>query len=85
MKRLSKKGSSINDKDKCVFYDNGCTIYNERPEICRDYGEKKYAQCPFNLLEAMPDSKEEQTRLTIASQERSIAHMVKIVTEIGNK
>jgi hypothetical protein len=32
----------------CIFLQNKrCTIYNDRPEICRDYGINQWLPCPF--------------------------------------
>lgn len=55
---------------KCVFLKNNkCSIYNARPKICKDYGEKIYIQCPYNGLKEIPDSLEERTKLTIKVQD----------------
>ena len=66
---IKKKGKPFNIDDKCVFYNNGCSIYDIRPTICKDYGVKKYIQCPYNGLDSIPVIKEERTRLTLISQE----------------
>lgn len=64
---LSTKG--VKNK-KCVFFKNSkCSIYNVRPEICKDYGEKIYVQCPYNGMKAIPDSQEERSRLTTIVQD----------------
>jgi Fe-S-cluster containining protein len=64
---LSTKG--VKNK-KCVFLKNNkCSIYNARPKICKDYGEKIYIQCPYNGLKEIPDSLEERTKLTIKVQD----------------
>ena len=56
-------------EDKCVFLVNGaCSIYEDRPEVCKDYGVKKYIPCPYNHLDNKPESKEEQIELTLKSQ-----------------
>lgn len=33
----------------CVFldHDKRCAIYDERPDICREFGEEKMPNCPF--------------------------------------
>lgn len=41
------------DKSHCVFYDNGCTIYDYRPLICRAYGvfgPVQEGECPRKRL-----------------------------------
>ena len=72
---LVRKGRRLDVAAKCEFYDDGCTIYDVRPKICKDFGEKLYAPCPFNGLECMPKSKEEQKKLTLESQSNSFAYM----------
>jgi len=45
--RLKGKGG-----DKCVFLDknNKCSIYEDRPFVCKDYGEKVFIRCPFENM-----------------------------------
>lgn len=63
---ISSKGAK---NTKCVFLKNNkCSIYNARPKICKDYGEKIYIQCPYNGLKEIPSSLEERTKLTIRVQ-----------------
>ena len=72
---LVKKGQQLNINNKCIFYNKGCTIYDVRPKICRDFGDKKYAPCPFNGLDKMPECKKEQSKLTFISQEKGFRFM----------
>lgn len=65
--KLSTKGV-VNTK--CVFLKNGkCSIYSVRPQICKDYGERIYIQCPYNGLKKIPEDMDERTRLTTKVQE----------------
>lgn len=57
----SQKGTYL-DNSHCVFYDNGCTIYDFRPFICRAYGVFAPVQegaCPRKRL---PDGGHELIR-----------------------
>lgn len=63
---LSTKGVK---NSKCVFLKNGkCSIYSARPQICKDYGERVYIQCPYNGLKEVPGDPDERTRLTTEVQ-----------------
>ena len=66
MYTISSKGLK---NSKCVFLKNNkCSIYDYRPRICKDYGERVYIQCPYNGLKDIPTNKEERTRLTLEVQ-----------------
>lgn len=39
--------------DNCVFYDEDnrrCSIYQARPNVCKTFGDPKYASCPYEDL-----------------------------------
>jgi len=64
--RLSTRGIK---NEKCVFLKNGkCSVYSVRPEICKDYGERVYIQCPYNGLKEIPSNPDERYNLTIKVQ-----------------
>jgi len=74
---ITQKGVVIDEEDACVFYNNGCEIYEDRPTICQDYGSKLYAQCGFNGLTEIPDH-ETQVNLVTMAQKASTKHMLKV-------
>jgi len=75
--RLKFKGQSVSNMNKCVFYENNrCSIYEDRPELCRDYGSKLYAQCGYNGLTVIPESDEEKFNLTATAQKRSMEYLI---------
>lgn len=44
------------NNDKCVFLgdDDLCRIYDVRPQICRDFGDKPWCLCAYNGLSEIP-------------------------------
>lgn len=51
---LKKKGTSFTTQDimndnigQCVFYNNGCGIYDDRPKVCKDFGVIPEMKCPY--------------------------------------
>lgn len=58
------------DNDKCVFLnqENRCMIYNIRPEICSDFGDKPYCLCAYNGLKTIPTDKKELDALAAKAQ-----------------
>jgi len=51
---LKRKGTTftlddiINDNiNQCVFYNNGCGIYQHRPKVCKDFGVIPQMKCPY--------------------------------------
>jgi len=37
--------------DNCIFYDtknNCCSVYDYRPEVCKNYGDPQYMACPYD-------------------------------------
>jgi Fe-S-cluster containining protein len=54
--------------DYCSMYDvdnRRCLVYNHRPDVCKTYGDQKYASCPYenytedgSLTEALMNNKE---------------------------
>ncbi len=55
--------------DYCAFYDSTaerCTIYKNRPDVCKTYGDPKYSSCPYEDYSApgeLTKLKEEQPDL----------------------
>jgi len=40
--------------EKCVFFDEVkglCRIYNQRPAVCRTYGDSRYNPCPYDGMD----------------------------------
>lgn len=56
--------------DKCVFLDekNRCRIYDVRPQICRDFGDKPWCLCAYNGLSEFPTDPKELARLASEAQ-----------------
>jgi len=50
----------------CAFYENGCTVYDDRPFMCRLFGAANDAMltCPHGVRALMPLSKADASRLT---------------------
>ena len=79
---LTQKGVKFDEEDICVFFkNNSCSIYNDRPKICRDYGTKLYSPCGFNGLTEIP-SPEEQVNLVVSAQISGVEYMLECT---GNK
>jgi Fe-S-cluster containining protein len=79
--RKDKVVKSLNDEN-CIFLKNGrCSIYNERPSICRVYGTK-LVKCWFHdfdydtpantLFELTDDKVKELTNNAITKNEKSV-------------
>lgn len=53
----------------CIFKDNeatgGCIIYEDRPTICREYGNRECLKCPYTGLDKQPENLDERKRLVI--------------------
>ena len=59
--------------DYCAMYDQDnrrCSVYNERPVVCKTYGDPKYATCPYTdyrkegaLVDLVKNNKELSERL----------------------
>ena len=58
---------------KCVFLrsDNLCAVYPFRPQICRDFGNPKYLECPVVSPEGKLRSKEEHDRIVAKNKDDS--------------
>ena len=55
-----------------------CRIYDIRPQICRDFGDKPFSLCAYNGLESIPDDYEERKRLAMEAQVKSTACMIEM-------
>lgn len=45
----------FNKDSMCIFHYNGkCLIYEDRPGICKAYGETHLVRCPYENLETQP-------------------------------
>jgi len=74
--RLSPKGQAIDISKKCVFYkDNKCSVYADRPIICKDYGSKKYSQCGYAGLTEIP---EDTTNVVLMAHKRSYEYTIEM-------
>lgn len=50
----------------CVFKtDAGCSIYEDRPAVCKVYGESYLVRCPYEGLSEQPLDKEVKKNLVI--------------------
>ncbi len=79
----------------CIFYDNGCTIYSERPFVCRQYGvipEENWNSRWEKLKEEQGDQFDAQPQCDLVTAERDIpaaledrwfAHIQKCEERIG--
>ena len=65
---LEKRGNS-----QCVFLgdDKRCSIYEVRPEICRDFGDKPYCLCAYNGLSSIPTDKQKLKHLASEAQRKN--------------
>jgi len=65
---LEKQGNK-----QCIFLgeDKRCTVYDVRPEICRDFGDKPYCLCAYNGLNAMPTDPQELRYLAAEAQRKN--------------
>ncbi len=50
--------------DVCLFKgEQGCMIYEDRPSVCRAYGQTELLNCAYEGLDKQPDSIAERKRL----------------------
>lgn len=72
---LHKRGNT-----QCVFLseDKRCKVYEDRPQICRDFGEKAYARCAYCGLDEIPTDPEELRELARIAQLRSFETMAEM-------
>ena len=72
---LIKRGNK-----QCVFLDENkrCKVYDDRPQICRDFGEKPYARCAYCGLSEIPTDADELRELARVSQLKSFETMAKM-------
>lgn len=56
--------------EQCVFLDENkrCKIYDIRPQICRDFGDKPYCLCAYNGLSEIPTDPKTLARLASEAQ-----------------
>jgi len=48
---VDDKGNADISKEYCVFFDKStglCKIYDDRPQVCKDFGEVEELPCPFS-------------------------------------
>lgn len=88
--RRDKKPSLLNDEN-CVFLKDGrCSIYDERPSICKVYGTEK-VKCWFNdldhdtepsvIFDMDKDDITELTQKTMITNEESVLALFKSLME----
>lgn len=79
---LTKRGNP--NKDKCIFYDKeiGCTIYEHRPKVCKDFGSKLFMQCPFVGFTKIPKKKKSIEEFMKRADDKSIEFMTVNINEI---
>jgi len=73
--RLDDKTKTSVNLEYCSMYDNDnrrCMVYDSRPNICKTYGDPKYAPCPYdgykegellNLVKSNPKLADEMHRM----------------------
>lgn len=56
--------------EQCVFLDQNkrCRIYDIRPQICRDFGDKPYCLCAYNGLSEIPSDPKTLAHLASEAQ-----------------
>ena len=60
----------------CIFKtDLGCSIYELRPQVCKDFGNVDRLRCPFE--HGIPETKEEQKKLIMKTQEDNMKEVFK--------
>ena len=70
------------DTNRCVFKtDKGCSIYEDRPSICKVYGETYLVRCPYENLDEQPVDETERKRLVILKDKKQ----EELIEEFGNK
>jgi len=53
-----------NSDGMCIFkVNNRCAIYEDRPTICKCYGETTLVRCPYENLDEQPENLTERNRL----------------------
>lgn len=65
----------------CVFYDTSsrkCKVYEDRPLICRLYGQSPIATCGYEGLDTLPTDVNERRDLAIMAKEFNIATMTSL-------
>jgi Fe-S-cluster containining protein len=72
---LQKRGNK-----QCVFLDKNkrCKIYEDRPQICRDFGDKPWARCAYCGLSAIPTDPGELRELARVAQLKSFETMARM-------
>lgn len=61
------------NNQKCVFLDKNklCSIYDIRPQICRDFGDKPYCLCAYNGLDEIPTDPKQIAFLASEAQRKN--------------
>jgi len=80
---IKRKGTkAINDADKCIFLENDkCSVYEHRPRICKDFGNKMYIKCPFDGMASRPHDEEIEYRLAVKTRKLDIEFMTSYTNE----
>ena len=54
----------VTEDNYCVFLnkDKKCEIYDDRPQLCRDYGARKLMPCPFLYPNGVPRSEKSKSK-----------------------
>lgn len=65
---------------QCVFLDENkrCKIYEDRPQICKDFGDKPFARCAYNGLDYYPTDPKERKAAAKVQQEAGMMELFKM-------
>lgn len=65
---------------QCVFLDANkrCTIYDIRPQICKDFGDKPFAMCAYYGQDKVPEDLKTRRELAKKVQIESVEVMMKM-------
>ena len=69
-----------NKNNMCIFQYNGkCLIYNDRPGICKAYGETHLVRCPYENLDKQPS---EPNRSILVNENNKLREQMMLDTYI---
>lgn len=70
------------NNNKCVFKtDKGCSIYHDRPSICKVYGDTYLVRCPYENMDKQPTDNDERKRLVLIKEQKQ----EELIEEFGKK
>lgn len=61
------------NRQECIFKTSkGCSIYEDRPVICKVYGETYIVRCPYENLDKQPECSDKRRELTIKKSNEEV-------------